>query len=312
VGAARAFAERTSRAWLAAGFGVCALAAAGALLAQTMPGFAVVALLTGLGTGFTTVTLAGVLRPATGDRRLGLIIGLGTGLAYGLGNVPGIFDARPALQAGLAILAAFAGGGAAIMLRPRFAGGAPEAGDYSKAGIAAWVVLFLALVCFDSALFTFIQGNAELKQSLWLQGGRPWMIAGLHLVTAVAAGWLLDFNWLGRTVACAAGALAGAGFWLIDRRAGGSVASLVYVTSVSIYSTALVFYPARSARPGLAALLYAVAGWVGSALGIACAESRTDLPVMLLPNITGLLALGLAGRYFASRRRGAMNENSGA
>ncbi len=163
VMAARGFTERTSRGWLAAGFGGCALAAGGSLVAQTMAGFSAVALLTGLGTGITTVALAGVLRPATGGRRLGLIIGLGTGLAYGIGNVPGIFDAKPAFQAGLAIVAAVMGLAAATRLRPRFPGEIPQAGDYSNTGVAAWVITFLALVCFDSALFTFIQANAAFQ-----------------------------------------------------------------------------------------------------------------------------------------------------
>lgn len=310
--AGRGFMTRSSRTWLAAGFGGCALAAAGSFFAQTMSGFGCVALLTGLGTGVTTVALAGLLRSATGDRRLGLVIGLGTGLAYGIGNIPGIFEAKPALQAGLAILASIAGGIAGIALRPRFPADLPTTGDYSKVGVVAWVVIFLALVCFDSALFAFIQGTAELRQMLWLESDRPWWIAGLHLVAAVAAGALLDGGWLGRIMTFAGVALLGAGLWLLDRRAGASLAGFIYVASVSFYSTTLVFYPVRSARPALAALLYAVAGWGGSAVGIAFAEDRMGLPVMLTASCASLLLLGLVARYFAWRQRRAINENSRA
>ena len=58
--------------------------------------------------------------------------------------------------------------------------------------------------------------------------------------------------------------------------------ALLYTAGVSVYSTALVFYPAHGQRAGLAALVYAVAGWGGSALGIGLAENRHELPVMLV------------------------------
>lgn len=310
--AARGFTERRSRAWLAAGFGSCALAAAGSLAVHTLIGFAAVALLTGLGAGITTVTLAGLLQPATGGRRLGVIIGVGTGLAYGISNLPGIFDAAPSLQAGIAIMTAIAGAGTGGMLAPKFPATRPVAGDYSKTGVAAWVAIFLALVCLDSALFAFIQRTAELKQSLWMGSGRSWLIAVVHFGSAAIAGAALDRGWVGRTTALAAAALVGAAFWVLAGRPGAAAAGLVYITSVSIYSTALVFYPARSARPKLAALLYAVAGWGGSALGISLAEGRMDLPRALLLIIAVLLVISFTGRYFASRRGRAMNENNGA
>ena len=74
------------------------------------------------------------------------------------------------------------------------------------------------------------------------------------------------------------------------REAGGA---LPYAAGVSIYSTVLVFYPARVGVVGLAALVYAVAGWVGSALGIGVAEQFGWFPVwwLLLPGaVFGLVA----------------------
>ncbi|MNC91199.1 hypothetical protein D3C83_74080 [compost metagenome] len=75
-----------------------------------------------------------------------------------------------------------------------------------------------------------------------------------------------------------------------------------YAAGVSLYSTALVFYPARSGRPGLAALVFAVAGWIGSALGIGMAQHHDRIPVWFL-GVSGfvLTALFLA-RQFARRR----------
>src|SRR3954468_17721036 len=62
--AARAFAVASSRSCLAGGFACCGLAAVCAIAAHSASGFAVAAVLTGLGAGLTTVTLAGILRPA--------------------------------------------------------------------------------------------------------------------------------------------------------------------------------------------------------------------------------------------------------
>ena len=50
-----------------------------------------------------------------------------------------------------------------------------------------------------------------------------------------------------------------------------STGAFCYTAGVSCYSTALVYYVARSGRVGVAALVYAVAGWAGSALGIGMA-----------------------------------------
>ena len=77
--AARVFAEQRSRAWLAVGFGACAAGAAGSMGTGSRWGFSVVA---GLGVGLTTVTLAGMLRRAVGDARLGI------GLAEGRDRLP--------------------------------------------------------------------------------------------------------------------------------------------------------------------------------------------------------------------------------
>ena len=76
----------------------------------------------------------------------------------------------------------------------------------------------------------------------------------------------------------------------------------LYIAGVSAYSTALVFYPARSGRPGLAALVYAVAGWGGSALGIGLAQGRTELPAWLIIVAGAAVLLGLMWRNTLRRR----------
>lgn len=291
--AARFFSDNKCRHWLAAGFGFCAVAAVGALGTKSPTGFCLVAALTGLGVGLATVTLAGMLRRSVGDESLGKIIGLGTGLAYGICNLPGIFDARPEAQAQWAVVAVAAGWAGGRRLTPQFRL-AQTGGEYSKPAIAAWVVVFAALVCLDSAAFYIIQHTSALKERMWAGTEQLLLNASAHLVVAVLAGWALDRGWLGRAVGLGAAALLLA-CGLLDQPAPAGV-GLLYIAGVSLYSTGLVYYPSRSGRPGLAALVYAVAGWGGSALGIALAEGRQDLPDRLLLVAGAVILLGLIVR----------------
>jgi hypothetical protein len=310
IGAARAGRGTRSRRTLAVGFALCAVVALWSLAAKRPAEFYAGALLIGLGTGLTTVTLAGMLRPAVGDGRLGLIIGLGTGLAYGLCNLPGIFEAPAATQAGIALVAVAAGLLGARGLIPRAQLESPVGGDYSRAGTARWVVIFLVLVCVDSAAFYIIQHTPALKQGLWVGSGRQMLNAGMHVVAGLFAGWLIDRRGIGLTVLLGAGGLLFAGFLMGGAQAAAG-SGLLYIAGVTAYSTALVFYPARSGRPGLAALVYAVAGWGGSALGIGLAEGRDRLPMPGLVVAAVALAGALGWRYLASRGGQTMNENSG-
>jgi len=74
----------------------------------------------------------------------------------------------------------------------------------------------------------------------------------------------------------------------------GSPGALLYAAAVSGYSTLLVYYPARSGRVQWAVLVYAVAGWIGSALGIGLAENLRNVPVAMMFAL-GLLVVGLLG-----------------
>jgi hypothetical protein len=295
---------------LMAGFVVSAGAAAWAPLAKSAGEFHAVALLTGLGAGLMTVTLAGLLRGAVGEERLGLVIGLGTGLAYAFCNLPRVFAASATTQAHLALLALGAGmlGGSA--LAPRVAAKPRREPDYSRAGVASWVLVFLVLVCLDSAAFFIIQHTPGLKAAMWPDGTGLWLNAGGHLGAAVLAGWAFDRNWLARSVALGAAALVLACLMISGLVPGLSGAALLYVAGVSVYSTALAFYPARSGRTGLAALVYAVAGWAGSGLGIGLAEGHDRLSATLVAGAAGLLFSVLLGRGIASRGGQTMNENN--
>lgn len=307
--AAKVFSPGRGRALLAAGFMTCAAAATGVRSAESIAAFSIVALFTGLGVGVVTVALAGLLRPAAGDAKLGRITGLGTGLAYAFCNLPGIFDAGAGTQAWIAVGATATGFVASRALQPRFDAEAPRVGDYSRRGLASWIVIFVALVGLDSALFYFIQHTPELTKTMWTGAGRQGLNAMMHVAAAVLAGWALDRQGLGRAVAAAALALLVACVWLSGRHEGRAIGALLYIASVSAYSTALVFYPAHAGRPGVAAWIYAVAGWGGSAVGIGLVEGRGHFPGAVTAAAAVLLAISLMGRYFASRPPREMNEN---
>lgn len=296
------FSEAGSRRRLAAGFGVCAVAAVWSLGAKNPAGFHGAAALTGLGAGLTTVTLAGMLRGAVGGGRLGMIIGLGTGLAYGFCNLPGVFDATATTQAQLALLAAAAGWAGGGRLASRFQRETSTRGDYSQTGLAAWMVIFVTLVCLDSAAFYVIQHTPAPREAMWTGAGRLALNAGLHLGVAVLAGWALDRGWLGWTVGLGAGALVAACWLIAARPPTHAWAGLLYVTGISVYSTGLVYYPARSGRAGVAALVYTVAGWGGSALGIGLAVGRPRVEASWAVAAGGLVLLGLIGRNIHRRR----------
>lgn len=309
--AAWILARPARRRQLMIGLLVCAGAAAWAPAAGSARVFYAVAVLTGAGTGLVTVTLAGLLRRAVGDGCLGLIVGLGTGLAYAFCNLPVVFEASATTQARIALLAVAAGMSGGGALGPRVAVEPRMERDYSRAGVASWVMIFLALVCLDSAAFFIIQHTPVLKDAMWPGGSRLWLNAGMHLGAAVIAGWAFDRRWLGRTVGLGAASLLLACLMISGPRSGAAAAGLVYVAGVSVYSAALVFYPAYGGRAGLAALVFTVAGWAGSGLGIGLAGGRDSLPAGLVVGAAVVLAIALRGRGLASRQKRTMNENRG-
>lgn len=300
--AVRWFTVERSRQVLAAGFALNALAAALALTGGPLAVYFGVALLVGLGIGLTSVTLAGLLRRALGGARLGTIIGLGTGLAYGFCNLPAVFSASATAQAWLALLATGAGMAGALGLDLRAPDNRPTGYDYTKPGIALWIGLFFALVCLDSAAFYIIQHTPALKEETWSGAWRQEVNAGMHLLAAVLAGFALDRRWVGRTALVAALLLVTACFMLAEGPSALAEGALFYTAGVSVYSTVLVFYPVRSLRPGLAAVVYAVAGWGGSALGIGFAENLHAVPWWFITTAGGVMLAALLGRHLLRRR----------
>jgi cytochrome c oxidase cbb3-type subunit 2 len=266
----------------------CAGAAA---LAVAAPGAGVIGLgvaaaAVGLALGAATVKLASGLRSMVGNARLGWVAGLGTGAAYAFCNLPWVFEATPQVQAGMAMAAVLAGAWAAGT------GRAEEKSERNVegggGGMAAWVVVFLALVWMDSAAFYIIQHTEQLKAATWQGPWTLWGNAAVHFAAALAAGWTLDRGRARGVVALAAGLLAAA--CLILGRAG---AEVLYVAGVSCYSAALVYVPARTGRPWVASAVFAVAGWAGSALGIGMAQDLHGVPAWFAVVAVGVIAGGL-------------------
>lgn len=295
VAAARLFRVERSRMLLRRAFAACGAAALAALAARGVAGWAAVFAAVGLSLGALTVTLAAMLRRAVGGARLGLCVGAGTGVAYALCNLPAVFQADPRMQTGVAALAALAGVAAVSrMAVADVPAQVPEEG-FSRMTIARWVVALLALVWMDSAVFFIIQHTAGLRAATWEGVSALVANAGVHLVAGVVAGVVLDAG--GRRVPAILGILLlGAASLML----GGWVPAVVpagwlYVAGVSLYSVALVHVPASSGRADVAAWIYAVAGWIGSALGIGMAQDLHGVPPWFVAVGVGAVAVALSG-----------------
>lgn len=287
-------ADRLGRA-LQWGFAVCGVAAG---IATRVPaaGFAWVALVTGLGLGWLTVTLAAGLRSVLPDSRLGWWIGTGTGLAYAICNLPVVFATTAVNQTWVAVAACGLG---LVLARGWQTETAParDEGDFGRG--AGWIWLLFLLVWLDSAAFYVIQHVTAWRTPTWSGDARLWGNAAAHLAAALLAGWMIDRGWMARVLPLALGLLWLACWRLSHGLFGGSV--WFYTVAVSLYSTVLVAYPARSGRPWVAAAVYAIAGWVGSALGIGMVESRPAMPEWFL--MLAAVVFGLAWLWQNRRAR---------
>lgn len=245
----------------------------------------------GLAVGWLTVTLVSGLRAAAGIKRLGLAVGLGTGLAYAMCNVPWLFHAEPQAQAMAGVVFMVIGTGATFWLRVD-AGEISTGSDFGKRRVVVWAVIFMALVWMDSAAFYIIQHTSELRAGTWGANGSLWLNAGVHFGVAVVAGVMLDRGWLGRMALAAWAVLALACVALGEGVREFAGAEILYAAGVSLYSVALVYYPARGGRAWVAGVVFSVAGWLGSALGIGMAQDLHAVPARFVV-VAGVVVAGL-------------------
>ncbi|HSF41339.1 MAG TPA: cbb3-type cytochrome c oxidase subunit II, partial [Thermoanaerobaculia bacterium] len=274
------------------GLGAVAAVAVTSLACHGLPSLLASAAAIGASLGLLTVAVAAALPELVPARSAGLAAGLGTGIAYFVSNVPALFEAEPAVRAlvpaGLAVVALVlarpleeAAGSAGIPAGlTNQARGRQDAGAPSRASdLLPLLTIFLLLIWLDSAAFAIIQANPALKAETWGSDAQKLVQGSLHLVAAVAAGALLDLG-AGLAVPLAAWALFAVAFPLLQH--GGAMAwaaGPLYAIGISLYSTALVVAPSQGAPARWrAGLLFGVAGWIGSALGVGMAQDLGRIP----------------------------------
>ena len=267
---------------LRVGLLVCAMAAGLSLAPLNYPAAIAVAFLAGAGLGLLTITVVSHLPCWAGRRNPILMAGLGAGIAYFVCNVPAVFTAAPSSQALFAAVLCIAG-----LLLP-LTGVELEDITVSASPLSFPLALlsFTALVWLDSAAFYIIQHTAVLKAGTWMGDLHLWANACIHLAAAILAALLLGSRRVTLVLAAAVLAL-GFACILLHRPDLSLSASLFYPAGVSFYSVALVVYPAflsssaslrdRARRAGW---IYALAGWVASALGIGMGQHLGHVPLL--------------------------------
>ena len=285
------------------GLGASGAAAFFTLLPLSRGAAIAVALLIGAGLGMLTVTLVTHLGQWCGGKNQIFKVGIGTGVGYLLCNVPAFFAAQPLVHAIAACLLCLAG----IGITPRTIATSPvePAADKASTFPFAFIVAgFAALVWLDSAAFFIIQHTASLKAGTWQGTAHLWTNGVLHLCAALGSAYLLRRRGLSLVLSSAFFMLACACLLLLDPTRV-LLASMLYPIGVSLYSVALVAYPSLlssatsiAERGRQAGWLYAIAGWIASALGIGMAQNLGHVPsgfvaaagsVVLLPWLLKLL-----------------------
>lgn len=287
-------------------FAGCAAGAAFTLLPLNLAGALAVSFLIGASLGVLTVTLVTHLKLWLGEQQPLLKVGAGVGLAYFICNYPALFQASPAAMAMVSAALCLVG-----MVIAAFTTNESETtvpGGKSTSFLLA-LACFTTLVWLDSAAFFIIQNTPALKAGTWEGGRRLWQNGGVHLVTALVSALLLQRRGLSFTMAVAFAFLGGACLLLADPSRA-ALASVAYPIGVSLYSVALVAYPAFLAnqvstqeRARLAGWLYAVAGWMGSGLGIGMGENLRHIPMWFVLAAGMLLFATMAGSFLRTRRR---------
>lgn len=266
----------------------CAVAAELTLFSITPLSAILIALLIGLSLGLLTTTLVAHLPRWTGSHHQLLKVGLGTGLGYLVCNFPPLFNASPVWIAYASIAAAFLGAACGFRNHTESVSEQKPLLIFKQIPFGLALFWFTALVWLDSAAFFIIQNSPALKAGTWQGDLHLWRTGALHLAAALFAAWLLLRRGVATTLTFALVAL-GSACLLLQNPTHLSLASLFYPIGVSLYSVALVAFPSilmqarsQSQRERRSGYLYALAGWVGSALGIGMAQNLHFVPSAFL------------------------------
>jgi len=291
-------------------FGLAGLAAFLTITPLTAATAVAVSSLIGASLGLLTVTLVTHLRQWTGDRNALLKVGLGTGIGYFLCNVPSLFTASPQIQSAaaglLCMLAIFL---ANFTVEPATLPHSETTSASLPIPFALVVASFAALIWLDSAAFFIIQNTSALKAGTWQGSAHLWANGFIHLGAALFSAFLLHRRGLSIVLASAVGVLAFACLLLLDPSRA-ITASVFYPIGVSFYSVALVAYPSllssassTAQRARQAGWIYAIAGWIGSALGIGMGQNLGHVPPAFVAVASIIVLAPVLIRLFRRRPR---------
>jgi hypothetical protein len=308
---------------LRSGFLASALAAITSTVIRNETLFCATAAIIGCSLGTLTVTLAAALPRLLPRSKMGRDAGIGTGLAYAICNIPGVFAGSAHLQVVIAVSACGVGW---LATCTRCFAGSPaarirtEESEASSFSFSPLVVVFLVLVWLDSAAFFILQETPALNRFGWEGTFLQWSNAATHLAAAILAGMWLDRKGLQKVLLFAFAGLVAAILCMSSATEAAGFSHWLYTAGVSFYSTALVLVPSMNAgreSPGVparrAGILYAVAGWLGSALGIGMAQDLNSIPPWFLWVAGGVFACnwgwrtGVSPRNFARRSLGVIS-----
>ena len=298
------FREPSRRLQLA--FAGCAAGAMLTLLPLNLFGAIAVSGLIGVSLGVLTVTLVTHLKLWMGQRQPLLKVGAGVGLAYFICNYPALFEASPATMAIVSAALCVVGIGLAVITASE---SETRPADIKSSPFLLALACFTALVWLDSAAFFIIQNTPALKSGTWEGARRLWQNGGVHFIAALVSALLLSRRGLAFTLAVAITFLGGACL-LLAEPGRAALASVAYPIGVSLYSVALVAYPAFLAnkasareRARLAGWLYAVAGWIGSGLGIGMGQNLGHIPTLFVLAAALLFFAPMLWKIFCHRQR---------
>ncbi len=293
---------------LRAGLSASGAAAFLSLLPLSIVASIALSFLIGAGLGLLTVTLVTHLRQWTGNRNPLLLVGVGTGVGYFICNFPIFFAASAETQAATAGVLCLIGAGIPL-LPTQTLEIVEEEKTLSAIPFLSVLVCFTALVWLDSAAFFIIQNNPELKAGTWEGSAHLWANGTLHLLAALLSAWLLSRRRLSWVLSAALIALGAACLLLLDARFV-VLASVIYPIGVSLYSVALVAYPALlgpatsiAERAREAGWLYAVAGWAGSAMGIGMGQNLGHVPPVFVLAAGAIILLSWPHKFLSQRKR---------
>lgn len=272
----------------------CAVTAILALVVQSWEWLLLVAALVGFALGWLLVVMVAGLRACVGTPRLGLCVGLGTGLAHALFTLPWFVAANPTMQTVVATVLI----GVAAVFTPWLLPQEPSlawSNDYRVDGMAAWIAVFLALMWIDAAAFVTIPRP---------EGGLAWLAAGAALLASLGGGLWLDRGGRAAVALTAFTLLALAGAALASGRGLPAITTVLAAGGGALAATALFHLAALGGRAWQTGVLFAVSLWIGSAFGVGMGRELGTVPWSFLIGAGLVVGGALAWREWQRREDG--------